>query len=107
MLRTLPVVESAYFVDAARGDDANSGTQAAPFATISRALIATRASGGGGAIVLRDGAVLEEGNYAALLARKGVFAELITAQTIGADFVKEEPTPTAPVSPAGPSLFSP
>ena len=66
VLRTLPVVESAYFVDAARGDDANSGTQAAPFATISRALIATRASGGGGAIVLRDGAPFHLGATGAL-----------------------------------------
>jgi ABC-type multidrug transport system fused ATPase/permease subunit len=58
-------------------------------------------------IVLRDGAVLEEGNYAALLARKGVFAELITAQTIGADFVKEEQPSAAPVSTPSSSPFSP
>ena len=36
-------------------------------------------------IVLRDGAILEEGNYASLLARRGVFAELIYAQTLGDD----------------------
>jgi len=36
-------------------------------------------------IVLRDGAILEEGNYASLLARRGVFAELINAQTLGDD----------------------
>ena len=36
-------------------------------------------------IVLRDGAILEEGNYASLLARRGVFAELIHAQTLGDD----------------------
>jgi len=36
-------------------------------------------------IVLRDGAILEEGNYASLLARGGVFAELIHAQTLGDD----------------------
>ena len=51
-------------------------------------------------VVLRDGAVLEEGNYSSLLARGGAFAELITAQTIGADFIKAEtpsllPPPTA------------
>jgi ABC-type multidrug transport system fused ATPase/permease subunit len=36
-------------------------------------------------IVLRDGAILEEGNYASLLARGGAFAELIQAQTLGDD----------------------
>ncbi len=51
-------------------------------------------------VVLRDGAVLEEGDYNTLLARGGAFAELITAQTIGADFIKAEtpsllPPPTA------------
>jgi ABC-type multidrug transport system fused ATPase/permease subunit len=36
-------------------------------------------------IVLRDGAILEEGDYASLLARGGAFAELIQAQTLGDD----------------------
>ncbi len=36
-------------------------------------------------IVLRDGAILEEGSYASLLARGGAFAELINAQTLGDD----------------------
>ena len=48
-------------------------------------------------VVLRDGAVLEEGDYNTLLARGGAFAELITAQTIGTDFIKAET----------PSLFPP
>ena len=50
----------AFFVDAAAGSDAAAGTQAAPFATLPRALQATRAGGARGAgqtacIVLRAG----------------------------------------------------
>ena len=56
ILRTLPVQAGAFFVDAARGSDSSSGTEAAPFATPARALAATRAAGGGGQIVLRGGA---------------------------------------------------
>lgn len=36
-------------------------------------------------IVLRDGAILEQGNYTSLLARGGFFSELINAQTLGDD----------------------
>jgi hypothetical protein len=61
VLRTLPLpaaaaAAGAFFVDAARGSDSGSGSEAAPFATVARALAATRAGGGGGAIVLRGGA---------------------------------------------------
>ena len=56
VLRTLPLPMGAFFVDASAGSDGNSGSEAAPFATPARALAATRAAGGGGAIVLRGGA---------------------------------------------------
>jgi ABC-type multidrug transport system fused ATPase/permease subunit len=38
-------------------------------------------------IVLRDGDVVEEGNFQALVAKKGVFAELIAAQSSGSQFL--------------------
>lgn len=66
VLRTLPVMGGAFFVDAARGSDGNSGSEAAPFATPARALQATRARGGGGQIVLRDGAPFHLGAPLAL-----------------------------------------
>jgi ABC-type multidrug transport system fused ATPase/permease subunit len=58
-------------------------------------------------VVLRDGAVLEEGDYTTLLARGGAFAELITAQTIGADFIKAEtPSPLPPPTALPPTYSS-
>ena len=54
----LPAAEAGtYYVDFAGGADGNSGSQAAPFKTVARALAATRAGGGGGGgtIVLRGG----------------------------------------------------
>ena len=39
-------------------------------------------------IVLRDGIVVEQGNYASLVARHGVFASLISAQGSQTDFVR-------------------
>jgi len=57
-------------------------------------------------VVLRDGAVLEEGDYNTLLARGGAFAELITAQTIGADFIKAETASLFPPSSALPPTYS-
>ncbi len=38
-------------------------------------------------IVLRDGLIVEQGNFKELSAQKGVFAELIAAQTAGAKFL--------------------
>ena len=55
VLRAAPPRAGAFFVDAARGSDAALGSEAAPFATVARALAATRAAGGGGSIVLRGG----------------------------------------------------
>ena len=57
-------------------------------------------------VVLRDGAVLEEGDYNTLLARGGAFAELITAQTIGADFIKAETPSLLPPPSALPPTYS-
>ena len=51
-----PSAPGSFFVDAAKGSDGASGSEAAPFATVARALAATRAGGGGGSIVLRGGA---------------------------------------------------
>ncbi|MBX3750422.1 MAG: ABC transporter ATP-binding protein [Opitutaceae bacterium] len=39
-------------------------------------------------IVLRDGVIVEEGNFRELNARGGVFAQLIAAQTAGAEFLQ-------------------
>ncbi len=39
-------------------------------------------------IVLRDGVIVEEGNFKELDAKKGVFAQLIAAQTAGSEFLK-------------------
>jgi len=39
-------------------------------------------------IVLRDGLIVEEGNFRELDAKKGVFAQLIAAQSAGAEFLK-------------------
>lgn len=57
VLRAAPPPVGALFVDAARGSDDGSGTEGAPFATVARALSATRArrAHGGAAIVLRGG----------------------------------------------------
>ena len=44
-----------FFVDYVRGSDGASGTQAQPFKTVARGLAATRAGGGGGALILRAG----------------------------------------------------
>ncbi|MEI6052371.1 MAG: ABC transporter ATP-binding protein [Opitutaceae bacterium] len=57
-------------------------------------------------VVLRDGAVLEEGDYPTLLARGGAFAELISAQTIGADFIKAETPSLLPPPSALPPTYS-
>jgi ABC-type multidrug transport system fused ATPase/permease subunit len=38
-------------------------------------------------VVLREGVIVEEGNFKELSARKGVFAELIAAQSAGSDFL--------------------
>ncbi|MDP4848938.1 MAG: ATP-binding cassette domain-containing protein [Verrucomicrobiales bacterium] len=38
-------------------------------------------------IVLRDGVIVEQGNFKELNAQKGVFAELIAAQSTGSDFL--------------------
>ena len=50
-------------------------------------------------IVLRDGAILEEGDYASLLARGGAFAELIHAQTHGDDAPSSDPLRPASSAP--------
>ena len=50
-----PARGATFFVDAAKGSDASEGSLAAPFLTVARALAATRAAGGGGAINLRGG----------------------------------------------------
>ncbi|MBP9914425.1 MAG: ABC transporter ATP-binding protein [Opitutaceae bacterium] len=39
-------------------------------------------------IVLRDGVIVEEGNFKELDAKKGVFAQLIAAQSSGSEFIK-------------------
>ena len=53
------VVAGAFFADAVHGDDANAGTQAAPFRTIARGLQATRAQtpAAPAQLVLRGGGV--------------------------------------------------
>ena len=63
VLRALPLpaaAAGAFFVDAERGNDSNSGSEAAPFATVARALAATRAGGArppgaAACVVLREG----------------------------------------------------
>ena len=50
----LPTAGSSWFVSPS-GSDAAAGTESAPFATIARAITASRASGGGGTVVLRAG----------------------------------------------------
>jgi len=51
---SVPKLTSLY-VDAMKGSDSNSGTVDAPFLTISKAVMAARASGPGVTIVLREG----------------------------------------------------
>jgi hypothetical protein len=50
-----PAAGATVYVDYAGGSDGNAGTQAAPFKTVARALVATRAAGAGGAIIMRGG----------------------------------------------------
>jgi ABC-type multidrug transport system fused ATPase/permease subunit len=40
--------------------------------------------------VLRGGVIVEQGNFKELSARKGVFAELIAAQSAGSEFLDGE-----------------
>ena len=46
---------TTYYVDAIKGSDSNSGTEASPFQTIPKAIMAARSSGPGAVIVLRSG----------------------------------------------------
>ena len=46
---------STFFVDCGSGDDSNAGTQKAPFATVAKAQVASRATGGGTTVFLRAG----------------------------------------------------
>ena len=58
VLRTHAPSAGAFYVDSDTGIDTNAGTEAAPFKTIPRALLATRSSGNGngnGQIILREG----------------------------------------------------
>lgn len=51
----LPTAGQTFYVDYNGGSDSNSGTIGAPFKTVARGVAATRAAGGGGNIVLRNG----------------------------------------------------
>jgi hypothetical protein len=55
VLRTVLPSAGAFYADPVGGSDTGAGTEADPFRTVGRALAATRAAGGAGQIVLRDG----------------------------------------------------
>jgi len=52
---SIPTAGAIFYVDYNKGNDASPGTQSSPFKTVAKALSASRAGGGGGTIVLRNG----------------------------------------------------